>query len=109
MARPKPMTQRIKASEARQTWSKLINKVHDGDVRVIVEKDGIPVAGLVSAADLERLGLLEAERERNFSIVDEMREAFRDIPDEELEREITKAVEAARQELRAERRADRPQ
>jgi len=109
VARRQPLKETVRASEARQNWSKLLNKVHAGDVRVVVEKDGIPVAGIVSAADLERLSLLEAERERNFSVVDEIREAFKDVPDRELDQEIDKAVTAARQELRAERLAARPQ
>jgi prevent-host-death family protein len=105
MARQQPAKETVRTSEARQNWSQLLNKVHGGDVRVVVEKDGIPVAGIVSAADLERLSLLEAERERNFAIVDELREAFKDVPDEELEDEIDRAVSAARTELLAERRA----
>lgn len=107
MARRQPTTQTVKASEARQNWSKLLNSVHGGDLRLVVEKDGIPVAGIVSAADLERFALMEAERERNFAVIDEIREAFKDVPDEELDREIERALAAARQELRDERRTTR--
>lgn len=107
LAKRQPSTERVKASEARQNWSKLLNKVYGGDVRLLVEKDGIPVAGIVSAADLERFALLEAERERSFAVIDEIREAFRDVPDEDLEREIERAVAAARQELREQRTAAR--
>ena len=104
MARRKPLREVMKTSEARRSWSDLVDKVHEGDVRVIVEKGGVPVAGIVSAADLERLELFEAERERNFSIVDEIREAFKDVTDAELEAEIERALNIARQELREERR-----
>ena len=104
MARRKPLREVMKTSEARRSWSDLVDKVHEGDVRVIVEKGGVPVAGIVSAADLEQLELLEAERERNFSIVDEIREAFKDVTDAELEAEIERALNIARQELREERR-----
>jgi prevent-host-death family protein len=100
-------TQVVKASEARQNWSKLLNKVHRGDVRIVVEKNGIPVAGIVSAFDLERFALFEAERQRSFAIIDELREAFKDVPDEELQREIDKALAEVRQEMRAEREAAR--
>jgi len=105
LARRQPKTQTVKASEARQNWSKLLNKVYGGDVRLVVEKDGIPVAGIVSAADLERFALLEAERERSFAVIDEIREAFKDVPDEELDQEIERTVAAARLELRADRQA----
>jgi prevent-host-death family protein len=107
LVRRRPKTESVKASEARQNWSKLLNKVYGGDVRLLVEKDGIPVAGIVSAADLERFALLEAEHERSFAVIDEIREAFRDVPEEELDQEIERAVAAARLELRAERQAAR--
>jgi prevent-host-death family protein len=94
-------THSTKASEARQNWSKLLNEVHAGKSRVIIEKDGIPVAGLVSASDMERLELLEEERERNFTVLDEIRAAFADIPDDELEQEIANALAAVRAERRA--------
>jgi prevent-host-death family protein len=105
MVRQQPKTQTVKASEARQNWSKLLNKVHGGEFRLLVEKDGVPVVGIVSAADLERFGQLEAERSRRFAIIDEIREAFSDVPDDELEEEISKAVAEARSEIQAERRA----
>ena len=75
-----------------------------GDTRVIVEKDGIPVAGLISAADMERLRMLEEERERNFGVLDEIRSAFEDVSDDELEKEVEEALAA----LRAERRPAQP-
>jgi prevent-host-death family protein len=105
MAQHPPAQETLGTSEARQQWSRLLNRVHSGDVRVLVEKDGIPVAGIVSAADLERLAFLEAERERNFAVIDEIREAFKDVPDDELESELERALNEARAELRAERQA----
>jgi len=54
---------------------------------VLVEKSGIPVAAIISAEDFKRLARLEAERNRDFAILDEMREAFKDVPLEEIERE----------------------
>jgi prevent-host-death family protein len=105
MARRHPETQTVKASKARENWSKLLNEVHGGETRVIVEKDGVPVAGLISAADLEHLQLLEEERERNFGVLDEIRSAFEGVPDEELEQEVEKALAA----IRAERRSALPE
>lgn len=49
------MTQTVKISDARNNLSRLVNEVFRGNIRVLVEKTGIPVAALVSAADLERL------------------------------------------------------
>ena len=105
MARQQPLKETVGTSEARQHWSHLLNRVHSGRVRVLVEKDGIPVAGIVSAADLERLAFLEEERERSFGVIDEIREAFKDVPDDELEEQLERALKDARDELRAERQA----
>lgn len=98
-----PTTQTVKASEARAQWSRLINKVARRQSRFIVEKSGIPVAAIVSADDLARLNHLEQERRRDFAIIDESRTAFRDVPDEELEREVSKALAEVRAEHRQRR------
>jgi prevent-host-death family protein len=94
------MTQTINASDARQRWSELLNKVFRKETRVIVEKSGIPVAAIVSAEDLERLNRYDKERAERFKILDEIGEAFKDVPPEDLEREVTKAVALVREENR---------
>jgi prevent-host-death family protein len=103
MPAPEPQTQTTKASEARQQFSRLLNQVFRKQTRVIVEKSGIPVAALISTADLDRLTRFERERAERFQALDASRAAFRDVPDEELEQEVARAVAEARQELRAER------
>jgi prevent-host-death family protein len=77
MQAPELMTKTMKASVARQQFSKLLNEVFRGESRVIVEKSGIPVAAVISARDFELLARLEAERNEDFAILDEMREAFK--------------------------------
>ncbi len=46
------------------------------------------------AYDLEFLVQKEKQREEDFKALDAVREAFNDVPDEELEREIARAVSA---------------
>ncbi|MCL4543210.1 MAG: type II toxin-antitoxin system Phd/YefM family antitoxin [Chloroflexi bacterium] len=48
------MTQTMPVSQARQKFGELINQVYKRQVRIIVEKSGIPVAALVALPDLER-------------------------------------------------------
>lgn len=91
-----PMTQTMKVSEARQQFSQLLNKVFRGETRILVEKSGIPVAGIVSATDLERLDQLEKERQEDFRALDATREAFRDVADEEIEAEVARAIREIR-------------
>ena len=100
MGERQPMTQTIKASEARQHWSELLNKVFRKETRVIVEKSGIPVAAIVSAEDLKRLTRFDQERQERFKALDEIGEAFKDVPPEKLEQEVTRAINAVREETR---------
>jgi prevent-host-death family protein len=94
------MIKTIKASVARQQFSQLLNDVYRTENRVVVEKSGIPVAAIIPAKDLQRLTRLEAERNRDFAILDEIREAFKDVPAEEIEREVAKALSEVRKEQR---------
>ena len=100
MSERAPMTQTMKASEARQQFSQVLNKVFRGETRVVVEKSGIPVAAIISAEDLELLNQMESQRAEHFKVLDEIREVFKDVPDEELEREVSKALTAAREKHR---------
>src|SRR2546421_12832255 len=90
------MTQTMNVTQARQEFSQLLNKVFRRETRVIVEKSGIPVAAIISAEDLERLQLLEEQRQRNFDAIEAIGAAFKDVPDEELEAEVARAVGEAR-------------
>ena len=94
------MTQVMKASEVRQQWSQVLNKVFKSQTRVMVEKSGIPVAAVISAEDLERFKRLEEQRERNFAILDEIGEKFKDVPVQEIEQEVNKALKQVRLENR---------
>ena len=91
------MTQTINASTARQEWSKILNKVFREETRIVVEKSGIPVAAIISAEDLKRLDRLEKERSDRFRILDEVKAAFKDIPESEIEREVDRALTRVRQ------------
>ena len=92
-----PFTQRMKASEVRKDWSQLINKVFRREARIIVEKSGIPVAAIISVADLERLTRLESELKERFKPLWNTWEAFKDVPPEEIEREVSRTIAEASQ------------
>jgi prevent-host-death family protein len=78
------MTKTIKASEARQQFSQLINDVFRQENRVLIEESGIPVAAIISVQDFKLLARLEQERAEQFKILDETGEAFKDVSPEEL-------------------------
>jgi prevent-host-death family protein len=100
-----PTTQTMKISEVKQQLNRLVNQVYRRETRVMVEKSGIPVAGIVSAEDLRRLDRLDRERAERFKVLEEFGEAFKDVPVDELEREAARALA----EVRAERRAQHEQ
>lgn len=95
------MTQVMKASDVRAQWSQLLNKVFKSKTRVVVEKSGIPVAAVISAEDLQRFIQMEEQREKRFKALDNMREAFKNVSLQEIDREVKKAVTQVRAENRA--------
>jgi prevent-host-death family protein len=91
----------MKAADVRANWSDVVDQVFRGKTRVLVERSGVPVAAVISARDLERLNRLEAARRETFRPLFETAEAFKDIPAEELEQEVSRALEQVRAERRA--------
>jgi prevent-host-death family protein len=93
----------MKASDARQHFSDVLNRVYRKQARVLVERSGIPIAAIVSTEDLARLDQLEAERAERFAGLSRISQAFADVPVEELEREVERAVAEGRAAARRER------
>jgi PHD/YefM family antitoxin component YafN of YafNO toxin-antitoxin module len=102
-----PINQTLSTVEAGSELRKLVKRLSEHETRILVEHDGVPVAAIISARDFERLRALEIERRRDFSVIDEMRDVFRDVPAEEIEREVAKALAEVRQEMKEEREAGR--
>jgi prevent-host-death family protein len=100
MPQREPITQTIKASEARAQWSELLNKVFRRQTRVIVEKSGIPVAAIISAQDLERLSQMEDRRRERFKALGASWDAFKDEDPTKVEQEVAQAVAEARRKIR---------
>src|SRR4051794_2113827 len=96
----------VTATDARQHLASLLKRVHGDRSRVVVEKGGIPVAAIVSINDLERLRRLDRDQADRRAFVESMRAPFAGIPNEELEREIDRALTEVRAEMRAEREAN---
>lgn len=84
-------------------WRRLLGKVRGGRARVIIREAGAPVAAMVSADDLERLAQFEAQRAERFKTLEEIGDAFKDVPVGELEREVARAIAEVRDEHRQRR------
>ncbi len=98
MTNPYNMTQTMKASEARQQWSRLLKKVYREKARILVEKSDIPVAGIIPAEELRLFNEWIAARERRFAVLDEIRDKFKDVPAAEIEEQVQRALSEVRKE-----------
>ncbi len=98
MALKQPNVQTLDASVAQQQFASILRRVRRRETRVIVQESGTPVAAIVSADDLRRLELLERERAADFAVIDRVREAFRGVSEEEIERETDRFLADIRAE-----------
>jgi prevent-host-death family protein len=89
-------------SAVKQQFSQVVNRAFRRQVRVLIEKSGIPVAAVVSFDDLRRLEQLDAEWERDFAVLDEVGAAFADEDPSEIERQPAAALAEVRAEAQAE-------
>ena len=105
MQASKPSTQTVTISDAKDTIVHLVDQVAGGETRILVEKGGVPVAAIVSSDDLKHLARLDEQRAERKRVVASMREPFRGVSPEEIERKTAKAVAEVREEMRAEREA----
>jgi prevent-host-death family protein len=101
MREREPMTKTMKASEARQQFSHLLNEVFRRETRVIVEKSGIPVAAIISAEDLNKIKQLEAQQAERFKLLERMRAGFSDLSEEQIQRDVAEVMEKQRQQERS--------
>ena len=99
-------TKIIKISALKNSLSRVAHGVSTDDARVLIEKNGVPVAALISVGDLRRL--VQYDRinrdqvdDDPFAVIERMREAFKDVPDEEIERETDRIIARIRAENRA--------
>ncbi len=95
------MTQTLKASDVRSNWSQLLNKVFRGETEVLVEKSGIPVAAIVSAQEYQKLQQIKQRREKDLTLVNDIRASFADQTPEQ----ITKGIKRSIEEVRSERKS----
>lgn len=87
-----PEPKKISINEATTMLPELVNQVSRGEYRVLVDESGIAVAAIVSVDDLEWLRHLEQRREAFFARIDRMQSAFKDVPPEEIEREVDRII-----------------
>src|SRR5262245_58164457 len=98
-----PPSKTMTASNARQQFAEAINDVARHEARIVVEKNGVPVAAIISAEDLRRLERLDVRDKQAWYVFDAMAEPFRGVPGEEIEA----ATERIMAEIKEENRRNR--
>jgi hypothetical protein len=96
-------TRIMKISDVKSGLNRLMTEVYRNETRILVEKSGIPVGAIVPLADLRRLDRLSALDDEAKSVLAAMREPFRDVPPEEIERQTERIMDEIRAENRRER------
>ena len=91
-------TKTIPALEARTQLGQIMKDVQSGSVRVLVEKSGVPMVGIISADEFERL---ITEREARFAVIDRVRRRLPNVSDSGIQRDVREALKQVRRRRRA--------
>lgn len=88
------MTIVVGAREARQRFADLLGRVGYGGEIAIVERSGKPMVAIIPVELYEQL---IAEREARFQVLDRIRSKLPEIPGEEVEKDVSQAIDALRE------------
>jgi prevent-host-death family protein len=99
-----PGLETLNVSEARKQFGELLNRVHRDEELIVVEKSGIPMAGIVPMAVVPAAQEKETNRQALLDFLQRPRPGFEGVSEEEIEREIEKALIEIKQERQFARR-----
>lgn len=89
------MTIVMGAREARQRFADLLGRVGYGGEVAIVERSGKPMVALIPIEVYEQLVV---EREARFQVLERLRSKLPEIPEEEVESDVSQAIDAVRKQ-----------
>ena len=95
-----PITESISLTEIEKQLNRLVERVSRQETRIVVEDNGVPVAGIVSPQDVQRLERLDRERTESVRAIEAFAAGFADQTADEIEREVAKAIAEVRAEKR---------
>ena len=88
----------IPALEARTQFGQILKEVQSGQVRVLVEKSGVPMVGIISAHEFQRV---IADRDARFEVIDRIRRKLPSVSDHGIQRDVREALKQVRRRRRA--------
>jgi len=96
-----PTETHMKLTDTKQHLSQVVNRVAQGEAHVIIENSGLAVAAIISAEEYRRFMRLEAEQNARFEAMGRISDAFADVPLDELDAEVERAVANVRSKRQA--------
>jgi prevent-host-death family protein len=90
-------TRTIPALEVRTQFGQIMKDVQSGRLRVLVEKSGVPMVGIISADEFRRV---VAEREARFEVVDRIRRRLPSVSDTEVQKDVRQTLTQTRRRRR---------
>jgi len=106
MALPKQRTtETMSEADSRARYSEILERVLQDEDRVIIEKDGVPVAAIVPLSVVRDAETTERRRQDLREAFEATRKAMRGIPPDEIEREIENAIAEVEESRRQRRNA----
>ena len=82
-------TKTVPALKARTQLGRIMKEVQSGKVRVLVEKSGIPMVGIISADEFQRV---ITEREARFDAIDRIRRWLPSVSEAEIQQDVRDAL-----------------
>jgi prevent-host-death family protein len=104
MSPSKPRTKVVTLDEARQQFDQLVDEVAKGESHVTIERDGEALARLEPAVSPKQREIDAMLMDPEFRQLAAIGLAFEDVPLEELELEVSRALDTGRRKRRDERR-----
>ncbi|MGI8406091.1 MAG: type II toxin-antitoxin system Phd/YefM family antitoxin [Thermomicrobiales bacterium] len=99
MALPKqPTTETMSVSESRKQYSEILNRVFLDDERIVIEKNGIPIAAIVPLSVVRDAEEKQRWRESLLQAWHDAQPGFVGVDEEEAEREIAEALDEIERE-----------
>jgi antitoxin (DNA-binding transcriptional repressor) of toxin-antitoxin stability system len=95
-----PAVETMSISAVKSRLNSLVNAIYRNETRVLVEKSGIPVAGIVPIVDMRRLARLDELDQEAGKILEAMRSPFDDVPAEEIDQQTKRIIAENREEDR---------
>ncbi|MBX3069042.1 MAG: type II toxin-antitoxin system Phd/YefM family antitoxin [Thermomicrobiales bacterium] len=93
----------ISFDDAQQSFDTILEELRAQNKRIVVERNGTPVAIIAPFEDLMRLRRSDEIRASRAELIENFSRPFKNVDPDELQREIDRAVEEVRAEMRAER------